>query len=87
MLVFTQDTKNFNRDACLPDTNNRGHKAERLANPYHGAGGLYVWAGCCCQPSTTSSTIMSTKPRAKPMVARLECSPSLDSGMSSSTTT
>ena len=38
-------------------------------------------------PITTSSTIISTKPMAKPMVLRLECSPSLASGISSSTTT
>ena len=33
------------------------------------------------------STIISTKPMAKPMVLRLECLPSDASGMSSSTTT
>ena len=38
-------------------------------------------------PITTSSTIMSTKPMAKPIVLRLECSPPLASGISSSTTT
>ncbi len=39
------------------------------------------------QPSTTSSSIINTKPMPKPMVERLECSPSEASGMSSSTTT
>ena len=38
-------------------------------------------------PITTSSTIMSTKPKAKPMVLKLECVPSDASGISSSTTT
>ena len=38
-------------------------------------------------PITTSSTIISTKPMAKPMVLRLLCLPSEASGMSSSTTT
>ena len=37
--------------------------------------------------NTTSSTIIRTKPMAKPMVLRLECSPSDASGISSSTTT
>ncbi len=39
------------------------------------------------QPSATSSIIISVKPRAKKMVPMLECSPSLISGISSSTTT
>ncbi len=38
-------------------------------------------------PITTSSTIMSAKPRAKPTVAMLECSPCEASGISSSTMT
>ena len=38
-------------------------------------------------PITTSRTIISTKPSAKPMVERLECVPLEASGMSSSTTT
>ena len=38
-------------------------------------------------PSATSSTIMRAKPTAKPMVPMLLCSPSLASGISSSTTT
>ena len=38
-------------------------------------------------PITTSSTIISTKPTAKPMVLRLECRPLEASGISSSTTT
>ena len=38
-------------------------------------------------PITTSSTIMSAKPRAKPTVAMLECLPCEASGISSSTTT
>ena len=40
-----------------------------------------------CYPINTSSFIIKTKPMAKPMVLRLECSPSLASGISSSTTT
>lgn len=38
-------------------------------------------------PITTSSTIISTNPRAKPMVLRLLCSPLDASGISSSITT
>ena len=38
-------------------------------------------------PITTSSTIIRTKPMAKPMVLRLECLPVEASGISSSTTT
>ena len=38
-------------------------------------------------PITTSNTIISTKPTAKPIVLRLECSPDEASGISSSTTT
>ncbi len=38
-------------------------------------------------PITTSSTIITTKPMAKPIVLRLECCPLDASGMSSSTTT
>ena len=38
-------------------------------------------------PNATSSTIISAKPRAKPMVPRLECRPWEASGISSSTTT
>ncbi len=38
-------------------------------------------------PSTTSITIIRTKPMAKPMVDRLVCSPCAVSGISSSTTT
>ena len=38
-------------------------------------------------PITTSKTIIKTKPMAKPMVLRLECSPDEASGISSSTTT
>ena len=49
----------------------------------HKEGGSYQ----SFHPITTSSTIISTKPMAKPMVLRLECSPSLASGISSSTTT
>ena len=39
------------------------------------------------QPSATSRIIMIANPTAKPMVPMLECSPSADSGISSSTTT
>ncbi len=38
-------------------------------------------------PITTSKTIINTKPIAKPIVERLECSPDDASGISSSTTT
>ena len=38
-------------------------------------------------PITTSNTIISTNPMAKPIVLRLECSPDEASGISSSTTT
>lgn len=38
-------------------------------------------------PNTTSKVIIRAKPMEKPMVERLECSPSDASGMSSSTTT
>ena len=38
-------------------------------------------------PSATSSAIISVKPRAKDKTPTLECSPSLISGISSSTTT
>ena len=38
-------------------------------------------------PITTSSTIISTNPTAKPMVLRLLCGSDEDSGISSSTTT
>ena len=38
-------------------------------------------------PITTSKTIISTNPMAKPIVLRLECSPDESSGISSSTTT
>ena len=42
-------------------------------------GGIY--------PSATSRIIISTKPKATPTVAMLECVPACDSGISSSTTT
>ena len=38
-------------------------------------------------PSATSSTIITTNPKAKAMVPTLECLPSAISGISSSTTT
>ena len=55
---------------------------ERETSIFYGQGGRFFR-----YPSATSKIIIKVNPTAKPMVPRLECSPSLASGISSSTTT
>ena len=63
------------------------YNRKRAQQPEDGGGLFLVGLLGLGQPSATSSTIMSAKPSAAPMVPMLECAPACASGISSSTTT
>ena len=83
IAVVTGGAQGIGRCVAAPDDLPRGQRVEVVAD------GMMVVAISLFAdyPSTTSITIIRTKPMAKPMVERLVWVPWAVSGMSSSTTT